>query len=530
MSANEPKKQLSNDYVGAKSGQLKLTDDGNAFRFVNAYGDVARYCLRWKKWLIFDGKRWKPDEGENLVRMARDVARSIDREAADTTDTAAKRDISNWARRSQSAGRISAMLRFARSDLVIEPDALDSDIWLLNCQNGTIDLRTRELREHRREDYITKLCPYPYDPDAEAPTFERFLNEIFDGTQEIIGFLRRYAGSSASGSIKDRAFIILWGAGKNGKTTLLELLRTALGDYAKDTPIATFMQKDYEGVGNDVAALKGSRFVTASESEKGKKLAVAKIKKLVGSDTVSARFLYREFFEFKPQMKLWIATNHKPVIEETADAIWDRVHLVPFRVRFDGDKADEDLGEKLRTEAAGVLAWIVRGCLEWQRDGLNPPPKVLAATKQYKDESNPLRMFFEDRCVLHPEAEAAASELHRAYARWAIAWGEEAMKTKAFQSELRDQGFESFRYTSGPMKGRRGWRGIALRDDAHPQDGRGSMSDGSGEWGSNEDQEAENANSATLMTPKEGQVTSATQKSTRDVAWIRIDISLGAIK
>jgi len=506
-----------------------LTDDGNAIRFANAYGDMARYCYPWKKWLIFDGKRWKLDENATVVRMARDVARSIRIEAAaGTTDGTTRREVSKWARTSQNSGRIAAMLRFARSDLSIEPAALDYDIWLLNCQNGTVDLRARELREHRRDDYITKLCPVEFDPKAEAPRFERFLYEVFDGDEGTICFVRRFAGSSASGSTKDRAFVVLCGAGKNGKTTLLELLRTALGDYAKDTPVATVMQKDYEGVGNDVAVLKGSRFVTASESEKGRKLAVAKIKKLVGSDTVSARFLYGEFFEFRPEMKLWIATNHKPIIEETADGIWDRVHLVPFGVRFEGDRVDEDLGEKLRAEAAGVLAWIVRGCLEWQRDGLNPPPNVLSATEQYREESDSLRMFFEDCCVLDSKAEASASELRQAYARWAKAVGEKAMKTKAFETELEEHSFESFRYTSGPMRGRRGWRGIGLSDDTHLPDGGGSAGEGPDKSGNEQYRMAEKANPAALITPEEDFVRPGTQKSIRDGCSIRIDIRLGS--
>ena len=506
-----------------------MTDDGNAVRFVNAYGHAAHYCYAWKKWLIFDGKRWKVDEEDMVVLMARDVAQSIRREAAGITDGTARRDISKWAKTSQNSGRIAAMLRFARSDLSIKSEALDSDIWLLNCENGTLDLRTGELREHRREDYVTKLCPKAYDRSAIAHRFERFLNEVFDGDQGTIGFVRRYAGSSASGSTKDRAFVILWGAGKNGKTTFLELLRAVLGDYAKDTPITTVMQKDYEGVGNDVAALKGSRFVTASESEKGKKLAVAKIKKLVGSDTVSARFLYGEFFEFKPEMKLWIATNHKPVIEETADGIWDRVHLVPFRVRFDGDKADEDLGAKLGAEAAGVLAWIVRGCLEWQREGLNPPPAVLAATEQYREESDPLGIFFADCCVLHPEAEVPATRLHEAYIQWVLEVGEEPMKQKAFGAELGDRGFESARYTSGPMKGRRSWRGIGLRDEAHSPDGRRLTVDDPEKSGNRHCQKAEEAGPAAPMTPKDILVRFATQENRRDDISIRIEIRRGAV-
>jgi P4 family phage/plasmid primase-like protien len=383
------------------------------------------------------------------VRMAIMVARDIHREAADAGSKAEQARIAKWAIASQSEIRIEAMLKLARAYLRVEPDELDSDIWLFNCENGTIDLRTGKRREHRREDYITKLCPIEFDPDAQAPRFERFMSEIFADRDPLVRFTQRYAGSALSGETKDRAFVILHGAGKNGKTTLLEVLRHVLGDYAKDTPIETFMQKTYEGVGNDVAMLRGARFVTASESDKGRKLAVAKVKSLIVAQTVTARFLFQEPFSFKPELKLFIATNHKPVIEETTEAIWDRVNLLPFDVRFEGKDADADLQEKLIAEAPGILAWLVRGCLEWRRSGLNPPPEVRAATAEYRTEMDPVGRFIDEECEAIPGISVKYSTLWDHWEDWAIEVGEEIGSKRAFSARLQEQGFEKIKMRDG---------------------------------------------------------------------------------
>jgi P4 family phage/plasmid primase-like protien len=444
----------------------ELTDVGNAFRFRDRYRGRVRYCYPFKRFLIFDGKRWVLDPGGIAEQMAIKVALDIHHEAARTESKSEQAKISRWAITSQSETRIAAMLKLARSFLRIEPEEFDDDPLLFNCANGTIDLRTGKVRDHRREDYLTKISPISFDPDAQAGRFERFLSEIFDGRQTLIDFTRRYAGSSASGLTKDRAFVILHGAGKNGKTTLLELLRGVLGDYAKDTPIESIMQNHYEGVGNDVAALRGARFVTASESDKGKKLAVAKIKKLVGSDKVTARFLFQEFFEFKPELKLWIATNHKPVIEETTEAIWDRVNLLPFDVRFEGDDEDDKLLDKLQAESPGVLAWIIRGCLEWQRDGLNPPEEVQTATKEYRKEMDPVGRFLEEECERNEKFSVKYSHLWRRWEAWAEQNGEEISK-KALSARLQEEGFERDKF-SGDIY----YSGLALQEHEKAEDDR----------------------------------------------------------
>ena len=338
---------------------FNTTDLGNAERLVAQHGEDLRYCYPWAKWLVWDGKRWAVDAAGELERRAVETVRAIYAEAEAAPDSDERRRIAKHAMASESRARIEAMMALARSQpsVPVAPDDLDADPWILNVQNGTIDLRTGALRPHRHEDLITKVVPVEYDPDAHAPRFAQFLREIFDGDEDLISFVRRFAGYSLTGSTAERAFAILHGSGKNGKTTLVELLRDVLGNYAINTDTETILRKKYTGVGNDVAALKGARFVSAAEVEQGRALAEAKVKNLTGTDTVTARFLFAEPFDFRPEFKLWLSTNNKPIIRGTDDAIWDRIRLIPFTRRFKGRDADTRLPEKLRAEMPGVLRW-----------------------------------------------------------------------------------------------------------------------------------------------------------------------------
>ncbi|MDQ3302271.1 MAG: phage/plasmid primase, P4 family [Actinomycetota bacterium] len=449
-----------------------LTDTGNAERLIDQHGDDLRYVHPWGKWLVWDGTRWRPDVSGEIERRARETVRAIYAEAESADGKDERKAIARHAAGSESRSRIDAMIALARSMVPVAPDDLDADPWLLNATDGTIDLRTGERRDHRREDLITKATPVEYDPDAQAPRFARFLREIFGGDEDMSAFVQRFAGYSLTGSTRERAVAILHGRGKNGKSTLIELLQEAMGDYAATTETETILAKRYQGVGNDVAALKGARFVATAEVEKGRRLAESKVKQLTGNDTVTARFLYSEPFSFKPEFKLWLSTNSKPEIHGTDDAIWDRIRLIPFTQRFEGGDADAKLPEKLRDELAGVLAWAVRGCLDWQRDGLGEPDKVRAATERYRTEQDTLAAFFEDRCVIHPEAEIPATRLYKAYQEWCAGSGEADESQRRFGGRLRERGFVSFTYTAGPNRDRKGWRGIGLRDDRH-DDGPG---------------------------------------------------------
>ena len=449
-----------------------LTDLGNAERFVETHGQNVRYSHPMRRWYDYDGRRWRTDDIGQVERRMKATVRSIYAEAAGAEAEQERKALADHAKRSEATKRITDALRLARSEegVPILPEALDADPWLFNVENGTVDLRTGVLRGHRREDHITKLAPVEYRQDAKAPRFLRFLDEIFDGDGDLISFVQRFAGYSLTGSTEERVFAILHGTGKNGKTTLVELFRDVLGDYAANTNAETILSRRNEGINNDVAALKGARFVSAAEVEQDRRLAESKVKNLTGKDTVTARFLYSEPFEFRPEFKLWLSTNNKPVIRGTDDAIWDRVRLIPFGQRFDGARRDLKLPEKLREELPGVLAWMVQGCLEWQREGLGEPEKVRAATEGYRAEQDVLAAFIEERCIVGSEAWVKFSDLYGAYQHWCEEAGEKAETKRRLGNRLKERGFEPDRGTGNvPIR-----RGIGLRDDRHPDLERGT--------------------------------------------------------
>ena len=449
---------------------FNLTDLGNTERLVAQHGGDLRYCYPWGKWLVWDGKRWNPDATGEVHRRAVRTVAAIYAEAESADDKDERRAIARHAATSESRTRIEAMIALSRSRPGIPalPEDFDSDPWLLNVENGTIDLRTGELRAHRREDLITKIAPVVYDPNAKAPRFLQFLGEVFEGDEELISFVRRFAGYSLTGSTEERVFTILYGRGKNGKTTLVELLEHAMGDYATTTDTETILAKRYQGVGNDVAALKGARFVATAEVERGRALAESKVKSLTGNDTVTARFLYAEPFAFRPEFKLWLSTNNKPVIRGTDDAIWDRIRLIPFAKRFEGTEADPRLPEKLRAETPGVLAWMVQGCAEWQRGGLGEPEKVAAATTGYRAEMDALAAFIDEECVVRPEAWCKFADLYASYTRWCEESNEQPEKKRRFADSLTERGFEPDNGTKNVAIR----RGIALRHEEDPDPSR----------------------------------------------------------
>jgi putative DNA primase/helicase len=354
------------------SASFNLTDLGNSERFIAEHGEDVLYCYAWSRWLVWSGARWERDDGGKVHRLAKATVRNIYREAAAAEDEKERKALAAHAKSSEAEARIRAMLELAKSEVPVFSEQLDARPWFLNVQNGTIDLRRGALRPHHREDLITKLAPVEYRQDAEAPRFLRYLAEVFAGDEQLIAFVRRFAGYSLTGSTEERVFAILHGTGKNGKTTLVELLRDVLGDYAANTSAETILSQRNEGINNDVAALKGARFVSAAEVEQDRRLAESKVKNLTGTDTVTARFLYSEPFEFRPEFKLWLSTNNKPVIRGTDDAIWDRIRLIPFEQRFAGGRGDPKLPGKLREERA--RAWGIP-----RRSG--PPPRAIAPSR-----------------------------------------------------------------------------------------------------------------------------------------------------
>jgi putative DNA primase/helicase len=456
----EPIARSVSRYAPAAQGKIEhLTDLGNARRFAAMHGDDVRYCLAWGKWLVWDGKRWATDETQEILRRAKATVAALYDEPASVEDPDKRKALAQHATRSESENRITAMINLARSEpgIPVTPDRLDTDPWLLNVQNGTLDLRTGELRPPQREDLITKLAPVLYDPEARRTTWEAFLKEIMAGDTELIRYLQKATGYTLTGSTREQCLFILYGTGANGKSTLLRTLGSLLGDYARQTPTETLLAKRSTSIPNDIARLQGARFVTAIEAEGGRRLAEALVKQLTGGDKIAARFLHREFFEFEPTFKLFMAVNHKPPIQGTDHAIWRRIQLIPFDVTIPETEQDKDLQEKLREELPAILRWAVEGCLSWKREGLRPPNTVISATATYQQEMDVIATFIADRCVAGPGEKENTGVLYEAYSIWCNETGERPLSKRDFGLRLREKGFE-------PRGGRkRSWRGISVQ-------------------------------------------------------------------
>ena len=443
---------------------LNRTDAGNAERFRDHMGDGFRYCHPWGSWLSFDGVRWTRDASGEAMRSAIATLRATAAEAACVPDEKYRDRLLKHALDSESSARIAALLTIAQSLLPIAPEKLDGSTDLLNVTNGTVDLQTGDLRPHDSAHYLTRLAPVEFDPSSTCPLWEAFLERIMGGNQRLISFLQRAVGYSLTGHTTEQVLLLLYGTGANGKSTFLEILRLLLGDYATIADFTTFLKRDSEGARNDLARLVGTRFVSAVEAEAGKPLAEALVKQLTGGDTITARFLFKEFFDFKPQFKIWLAANHKPAIRGSDHGIWRRIRLVPFTVTIPDHEQDRQLPQKLAEELPGILAWAVRGCMAWRTEGLGIPEEVRAATDSYRDEMDLFGGFLEESCVAGADASITAKNLYAAYTSWCEANGEKVRSQKALAGSLRERGFENGRLA----KGVRCWHGLRLRREDDP--------------------------------------------------------------
>jgi putative DNA primase/helicase len=437
---------------------IPLTDAGNAERLVAQHGRDLRYVpeVGWHTW---DGRRWRPDaDGEVIRRMIKTI-----RSLAATAPVSRQGPLAKHVIRSEERGRLNAAVALASvSEAVIAPaSSLDSSPMLLNVANGTIELESGRLRGHDRDDLLTKLAPVEYNPGASAPTWQRFLRKIFDENEDLIGFVQRAVGYSLTARTDEQVLFLPHGSGANGKSTFLEALRAGLGEYAQQAPAEMFMERRGDGVRNDVARLRGARFLAAVETSEGRRLDETLVKRVTGGDTVAARHLYREYFEFVPVAKLWLATNHLPEIRGGDEAIWRRVRLIPFDVFIPEHERDASLGRRLRGELPGVLRWAVEGAVNWCERGLGNSAAVVNATEDYRDNMDALGAFIAEKCMEEPSAEISASELFNAYGYWAASANEEQLTKKAFGLRLRERGFKATRDGQA-----RFYKGLRLRTES----------------------------------------------------------------
>ncbi len=449
---------------------LPLTDQGNAQRLVARHGRDLRYCHAWKAWLVWDGCRWHEDTNGEAIRRAKDTIAAI-RQDSRLLGEKKRSAYLKFANRSESAQRIGAMLQLAQSEpgVPLQPQDLDAKPWLLNCANGTLDLRTGELREARREDLITKMTPVAYDPGARSDLWARFLCTVTNRDAQLQQFLRRAVGNSAVG-VEDETVTFCYGPGGTGKTTFVEAIKAALGEYALTLDFDTLIERRFAGgPRNDIARLDGARFVAASEVDAGRRLASALVKSLTGGEKVTARFLYGESFEFKPQLSLWLAVNHLPAVSLDDDGLWRRIRVIPFVNVVPPEQRDRTVKARLCDPAdcgPAVLAWIVQGCLEWQESGLRDTPRLVTdATTQYRQASDPLSGFIEDCCTMGEEQSSAVGELNHIFDRWASDNRIGQLSPQEFNSALEARGCKQVRVRSNGRQSRV-WKGIGIRAGA----------------------------------------------------------------
>ena len=446
-----PSPQVADD--GEDVRPPAFSDDDLALRFAERHAGDLRYVAPWGKWLSWDGKRWRMDD----TLHAFDRARHVCREAAAECDTQRKKAIA-------SAKTVAAVVTLARADrrLAATVDQWDADPSLLNTPDGVVDQQTGHIRPARPEDYMTKITAV--GPRGDCPCFLAFLERITGGDLHLIAYLQRVLGYSLTGITREHALFFAYGTGANGKSVLLSTVAGILGEYHRAAPIETFTASNSERHPTDLAGLRGAQLVTATETEEGRHWAEAKIKQLTGGDTIAARFMRQDFFEYRPAFKLFIAGNHKPSLRSVDEAIRRRFHLIPFAVTIPPNERDAELAEKLKAEWAAILGWMIQGGLEWQAKGIRPPRAVADATTAYLEAEDAVAAWLHEKCDRDPNAWASSSQLFGSWGAWATAAGETIGSQKALTAKLEAKGI-----AKKDTNKAKGFIGLRIIPDERPQ-------------------------------------------------------------
>lgn len=417
----------------------EYSEDALAARFADQHRDMVRYVALWDRWFVWDGKRWASDETQTVPRLVQQMCEEVARTCP--TDSTANRVRSRSTR--------VAVQKEASVDgrLAATTQQWDADPWLLNVPGGTLDLKVGRLREARREDYLTKLTSA--NPEHKRPTlWLQHLKLVSGGNRELQAYLKRWCGYLLTGDVSEEAFSFLYGMGRNGKSVFVETIRGILGEYAQVASMDTFTVAHNPTHPTDLAKLRGARLVTATETEEGHRWAEAKLKLLTGGDRVTARFLYKDFFEYTPQFKLMISGNHMPRLRNVDEAMRRRIHLIPFEVTIPPDKLIRGFARNLRVEWGAILGWALEGCLEWQVEGLKPPQAVVNATNDYLEGQDVLATWIDERAVEDKNARASPTQLYQDFKTWAEERNEYVWPQKQFSQKLEESGYSGKSHTA----------------------------------------------------------------------------------
>jgi putative DNA primase/helicase len=434
---------------------------GHAERLIAAYGDRLRYVPQWRRWLLWDGQRWAHDATGQAARWAKAIARRITADALDIEDAKESKAAVNLARRGESAAGVAGALTLAGTEegIVVTPDDLDADPFLLNCANGILDLRTGELEPHDPARLLTKMTGAAYEPDAAGPQFRKFLERV-QPDEQMRGYLARLLGHALEGRVVEHIMPIFYGAGANRKGTLITAVLAALGDYADAADPELLTARTFDAHPTGTADLFGLRLAVLHESDHGRRLAEGTVKRLTGGDRIKARRMREDFWSFAPSHMFVMLTNHKPIVGGTDEGIWRRLRLVPWDVVIPEPERDLTLSDQLALEAGAVLAWLVAGYLDWHGHGLTDPEQVTKATAAYKAESDAPGRFIGQRCLTGPHFHVRSAELFAAWAEWCRAEGEDPGTQTAFSLALTNRGFDK-----RPTKAANVWTGLGLANE-----------------------------------------------------------------
>jgi putative DNA primase/helicase len=447
---------VRNAFDGAQSVDavdIEITEDGVARAFTERHGATMLFDHEAGRWYEWNGDHWKPDNTHRAYSYCRQLAREASAGASKSKMAAA--------RKASFAGGVE---RMARADPVhaVTQDAWDADAWLLACRGVTIDLRDGVGRVPDPGDGITRLAAVAPTPTADCPLWRAFLHEATGGDAAMMRFLQQIVGYCLTGDTREHALFFIYGLGGNGKSVFLNTVSAIIGHYATTAAMDTFVASKSDRHPTDLAGLRGARLVAASETEEGRAWAEAKIKAITGGDPVSARFMRQDFFTYRPQFKLVIVGNHKPVLKNIDDAARRRFNLLPFDKR--PEVPDRQLEEKLKAEWPGILRWAIEGCLDWQANGLIRPPSVLRATTDYFAEQDIFRTWLEDEAIVelsNTHRYEKTKDLLESWHNYAKAAGEEAGSSKTFAENMRRHDLVNAIKKIGG-KSYRIWQGISL--------------------------------------------------------------------
>lgn len=427
-----------------------FTDLGNARLFAKAYAGKVKYVHGRDQWLIWDGKRWKPDSKMQIVRYGKLFVKELYRRGGEPGDAGFSEKMVKWAISSSSKTRIDAMLSLARSEeeLAIDQEELDGNEWLLNCANGTLDLRTSRVHSHNPDDLITKLVNVDYKPGAFSRVWLDFLTTIFDNDIDLMNYVQRAIGYSVTGVIAEQVIFFGHGGGANGKSTFYETLGEIFTEYTVRLRAESLMVRDRNTIPADLATLAGARFCIADENDADQRWSENTVKSLTGDDLITARFMRKDFFTFKPTHHLHAIGNHRPNVRGTDEGMWRRMKLIPFNVTIAPEKRDTRLREKLRAEFEGILAWAIAGTASWLQQGLRSCAAVDEATAEYRAEMDTIAEFISECLEPYENARINDDDLYSLYENMMKRNGERAMSKVRLTTILKERGFEKIRSNS----------------------------------------------------------------------------------